>query len=84
MTRQLAKKLKEKEIELAPVDKHTAKRIKKISKATGQSPWAIISAAIQVLEKSLGRTVVVKSEDSSINLQINHFKKYKEVSDLDE
>ena len=68
---------------LAPLDNDTVKRIKKINKVTGENATAIINAAVQVLEKSLGRQLIVRPEDEKWDLKINNFRKYKKVVDLD-
>lgn len=71
-----------KNVMLAPLDKDTVKRIKRISSSTGESATAIINAAVQVLEKSLGRQLIVRPEKENWDLKINHFRKYKKVIDL--
>jgi len=82
MTKKLAAKLKEKNIHMAPVDEGTVKKIKKISKVTNSNSLSVINTAIQVLEKALGREVVLKSDDEDFEFSINHFRKYQKVSKL--
>lgn len=67
---------------LAPLDNETVKRIKKINKVTGENATAIINAAVQVLEKSLGRQLIVRPEAGNWDLKINNFKRYKKIVDL--
>lgn len=82
MNNKVLKKLSAKKMYLAPVDNETAKRLKKISAATGQEGWAVINVALQILEKSLGRKVIVRSADTNTDMVINHFRGFQSVSDL--
>ncbi len=83
MNKQLVKAIKNREVELAAIDKKTATRIQKIAESTGADASSIINASVQLLEKSLGREVVVKDSKSPWNLIINHFKKYNRISQIE-
>lgn len=78
MTKQMAKKLKEKGYEFAAVDQETAKRIKKIAETTDSLPSEVINSAIQVLETAIGREVIVKDE-TEYKLTIDLYKKFKKI-----
>lgn len=82
MTKKLAKKLKEKEIELAPVDKETAQRIRKISKhLDGANSLSIVHAAIQLFEKAIGKTVTMTEDGSQFSMTIEKYSKYQVITE---
>jgi hypothetical protein len=76
-------KLKLRNVNLLPLDEKVAKRIGRLSDATGASAEAIIDAATQVLEVSLGRNITVHDEPSQTEVKIDTYKKYPEISKLE-
>ena len=80
MNSKLIQKLKEKDLELSPVDKQTSERIKKISKALdGANSLTIVHLAIELLEKSLGKIVKLHKNGRSYDITINTYSKYPEL-----
>lgn len=77
MNKHVAKKLKERNLKIAPVDKETSEMIKDLAKLTNEYPSDIIKAAVSMLAKSLGHQVVLRDPDSSWELVINSFREYK-------
>ena len=83
MTRKIAKKLKEKNLLIAPVDKETSELIKELAQLTHEYPSNIVKAAVLMLSKSLGHQVVLRDPKSSWELIINGFRDYKKKYKLD-
>lgn len=77
--KRFVKALKEKEFELAPIDKATAERIKKAVDATNTNATSVIHEAMRLLEKSLGREVTFTRPGSRWDLTVKKFIKYKIV-----
>lgn len=67
---------------LAPVDKETVKKISRLVKETNSNSISIINAAIRILERAIGRQIVLRQDGSEWELKINRFKKYKEITSL--
>lgn len=82
MNKEQQKELIKKGIKFAMVDQDTVDRIEKIKKATGSDTISVINAAVQVLEKSLGRKLIVQEDDTNLDLTINKFKKFDKVSEF--
>lgn len=76
------KSLKLRNINLLPLKEDIAERISRLSDATGASAEAIIDAATQVLEVSLGRNIIVHDEPTQTDVKIDTYKKYPEISKL--
>ncbi len=83
MRNNVRKLLKKSEVEFAVVDKETAERIHKLAKTTDESATALLNAAVQILEKSLGRELTVHKPNSKWRLKINHLTKYKTAVDFE-
>ncbi len=83
MTEKLTKKLKEKNLKVAPVDEETSELLKDLARKTNEYPSDIIKAAVFMLAKSLGHQVVLRYPKSEWELIINGFRGYKPRFNLD-
>lgn len=83
MNRKLVKQLKENKIGLAPIDQETVEIIEKLASATGANAISIIHEAVKLLEKSLGRQLIVRKPGSKWDMKINKFIQFKTITDFE-
>ncbi|MDQ6985496.1 MAG: hypothetical protein Q9M91_04810 [Candidatus Dojkabacteria bacterium] len=79
----LLKKLEKRDIELAPIDKETADKIKDIVRLTDSNAMTVINEAVKILEKALGRELILRKPDSKWDIKINKYTKFKTISDVE-
>ena len=81
MKKDAIKKLKKRNVNLAPLSTETAERISRLTVATGASVKSIIDAATQVLEYSLGKEIILRDMNTHIEEKIDTYTKYSKTED---
>lgn len=81
MTKNLAKKLRERNLKMAPVDPETSEIIKRISKVTHEQPSQIMKEAVSMLAQALGRKVILREKDSNWDLVIESYSDVQKIYD---
>lgn len=83
MNKRLVKQLKDNNIGLAPIDQDTADTIQKLADATGANAISLIHEAVKLLEKSLGRQLIVRKPGSKWDMKINKFIQFKTITEFE-
>lgn len=83
MNKRLVKQLKDNNIGLAPIDQETAEIIQKLAAATGANAISLIHEAVKLLEKSMGRQLIVRKPGSKWDMKINKFTQFKTITDFE-